>query len=354
MVEEEEGGDERATAAQQQENCEVPRSDSELRVDATVGERLLYPRTGEVLWSIEGSELSNKRHAAIAAMEELRNRAVLLNAHSTEPGYSLSLGVDGWSDMQRIYHDLFEEIPVAVGKALSKKERRESGREDATTLIYGEITFESFALALEKIRTKYGKPGVGSSGKDGVLQSPGGLFCDIGSGTGKPCIAAALYWDFSKVLGIEVLEGLYGCSLRVKRSWDEKYRAEAKRSTEVEFVLGDALDFGVRDWSNADVVFANSTCFDDELMSRLADQCGFLKPGSFVITFTKSLPSKEFQLLEQEMHLMSWGGEFSTPYDFYSRRWCYFLAAIDRLTLAMLILGATVFIQQRSDPGQET
>lgn len=55
-----------------------------------------------------------------------------------------------------------------------------------STLVYGEITFKTLALALHKIKAKYGLPGVGHSGDAGILQEPGGVFYDIGSGTGKP------------------------------------------------------------------------------------------------------------------------------------------------------------------------
>lgn len=72
--------------------------------------------------------------------------------------------------------------------------------------MYGEITFKTLALALHKIKTKYGLPGVGSSGKEGVLQGNGGAFYDIGSGTGKPvrCFSSgegqsSRVWPFGNV-----------------------------------------------------------------------------------------------------------------------------------------------------------
>lgn len=34
---------------------------------------------------------------------------------------------------------------------------------------------------------------------------------------------------------------------------------------------GDMLNLKYKDWRNADVVFANSTCFDENLMLRIAD-----------------------------------------------------------------------------------
>lgn len=40
-----------------------------------------------------------------------------------------------------------------------------------------------------QIKNDYGRPNVGSSGSKGFLQGPGGIFYDVGSGTGKPVSA---------------------------------------------------------------------------------------------------------------------------------------------------------------------
>jgi len=37
-----------------------------------------------------------------------------------------------------------------------------------------------------QIRNEYGRPNKGTSGKNGFLQEAGGIFYDVGSGTGKP------------------------------------------------------------------------------------------------------------------------------------------------------------------------
>ena len=42
---------------------------------------------------------------------------------------------------------------------------------------------------------------------------------------------------------------------------------EAKQRTSIQFLLGDATEI---DWSDATMWFANSTCFDEELMRKLA------------------------------------------------------------------------------------
>ncbi|CAM9922769.1 unnamed protein product, partial [Ectocarpus sp. 13 AM-2016] len=60
-------------------------------------------------------------------------------------------------------------------------------------------------------------------------------------------------------------------------------------------------------WSDGDCVFANSTCFPEDLMDALARQAEELKPGSIVVTFTKGLDSTAFEVLSKRRFEMSWG-----------------------------------------------
>ncbi len=66
-------------------------------------------------------------------------------------------------------------------------------------------------------------------------------------------------------------------------------------------------DFRLIDWSDGDVVFANSTCFDEQLMNDLARACEKLKLGTMVVTLTKGLNSTHFQVVESKQYPMSWG-----------------------------------------------
>ena len=119
------------------------------------------------------------------------------------------LDLDHIQARDALYQQILGEFADArLGQSISKRERDQT-RQDDKSLVYGEITFESFAIAMQKIRLKYGKPGKGYSGDAGVLQKPGGVFVDLGSGTGKACLAAALMHPFEQVRGIEVLEGLH-------------------------------------------------------------------------------------------------------------------------------------------------
>ena len=69
-----------------------------------------------------------------------------------------------------------------MSKAASKRERDEKQLK-SVNLVYGEIAFETLGIAFEKIKRRYGKPYVGTSGSTGVLQGlNGGKFFDLGSG----------------------------------------------------------------------------------------------------------------------------------------------------------------------------
>ena len=61
------------------------------------------------------------------------------------------------------------------------------------------------------------------------------------------------------------------------------------------------------DWTDGDVIFANSTCFDDNLMMSMSKMAEGCKPGAIFVTFTKGLNSKAFELLERKRYTMSWG-----------------------------------------------
>lgn len=43
--------------------------------------------------------------------------------------------------------------------------------------------------------------------------------------------------------------------------------------TMVEFVNCDFVNVVQKDWRDGDVIFCNSTCFDDALMDKLCDRC---------------------------------------------------------------------------------
>lgn len=213
------------------------------------------------------------------------------------------------AECKDIYLDIAKLFPTDLGKSLSKKERDDKNLKDKT-LVYGEVTFDSLASTFAKIKNKYGKPYIGDSGPDGVFQSPGGKFYDLGSGTGKVCFAAAILHNFEVCVGIELLEKLHEMSCQLVNAYNVKALARLPRDMDTNLIMvhGDILNrSSTCDWTNGDVIFANTVFFTDELYEKLTNLALLLKKGAIFICFTKPLPSKDFVVLERELQLQSWG-----------------------------------------------
>ena len=61
-------------------------------------------------------------------------------------------------------------------------------------------------------------------------------------------------------------------------------------------------------WSDGNVVFAHSTCFEDSLLQSLFDKAKALQPGSYLITFRATgIDTTAFELLHEIRQEMSWG-----------------------------------------------
>ena len=129
--------------------------------------------------------------------------------------------------------------------------------------------FESFADILTGLQDKLG-----------LFQDsekPSGVFYDLGSvsllqnsqyiqGFGKPSLVAALVLPkyLSKSVGIEFLDGLFQKSLELKKIYDE-----SSLPVTLDFIKDDFM--ANTQWaSEADIVFANATCFEKEMVSSIS------------------------------------------------------------------------------------
>ena len=234
----------------------------------------------------------------------------------------------------------FMSVPTSLAKRLSREERLSRGLQQEPALVYGEVSFAALAALLWSLR----------------LDS-GGVFVDLGSGSGRAVIGALLLHDWDVVRGVELIAALWQASLAVRDKVERERRAGAAIGGGCLSVAADdeqtaaaaggaeggggrrarlLLDRGSfleEDWSDADVVLANSTCFDEQTMQRIADRGQRLRLGAYgqtrpqhssgtqqqplltlpsalsaaVITFTKKLSSPHFRLLESVQHEMSWG-----------------------------------------------
>ncbi|GMI32782.1 hypothetical protein TeGR_g9261 [Tetraparma gracilis] len=212
------------------------------------------------------------------------------------------------------------KYPLSIGKAVSKRERDERARDEGSlagpSYNYSEASFEAVHHAVHRVRSALGKPGRGSSPPEGVLQGEvltelgavagGGSFYDLGAGTGKALIAAAATHSFSYVCGVEALEGLHNASLELLAGYEARHRRKlepamlefAVSEQEIDVRQGDFTEDDCADWVTGDVVFANCTCYDDELMGKIAEMAEGMRQGTFFVSVTRALESDAFELVD--------------------------------------------------------
>jgi predicted RNA methylase len=137
---------------------------------------------------------------------------------------------------------------------------------------------------------------------------PGEVFYDLGSGAGKAAMIAGLAFDFSKVRGIEKLDDLHATStalLKKLPQLPEFQQLLPNKHINIQFIHNDFLK---EDISDADLVFANATCFRADLWNNLITKLLSLKKGARIIVASQSLDAiGGFELKYSDLHLMSWG-----------------------------------------------
>mmetsp|Transcript_2523 Transcript_2523/g.3241 ORF Transcript_2523/g.3241 Transcript_2523/m.3241 type:complete len:107 (+) Transcript_2523:3-323(+) len=72
----------------------------------------------------------------------------------------------------------------------------------------------------------------------------------------------------------------------------------------VQFIYGDILE---QDWSDGTIIFACSTCFDQQQMQGIAQKAEMTRPGTAVMTLDKELPSSSFKITSIVQCTGSWG-----------------------------------------------
>jgi SAM-dependent methyltransferase len=177
-----------------------------------------------------------------------------------------------------------------------------------------------------------------------------GIFYDLGSGSGRIVVAASLLYPFKELVGIEILGSLVDISVDVKENLEKKLlgsKADTLHSDEKSIIL-DYTDLLQQDeddssfdgancspkihlfhnsilnnlsapsiqsnniinplnWLQGNLIFINSTCFDQELMKQISFHCQFLQSGTIVITLTNMLlPISQCETLHELRLDMSW------------------------------------------------
>ena len=195
---------------------------------------------------------------------------------------------------------------AALGARISKQERIDKGLQKDHTTVYGETTFQAMIIIIEKLT----EHGLG-------VDKPGGVFYDIGSGTGKAVFAAAILHSFEKCVGIEFLSSLHAHSITVLNRWHGMNPQQDEGSHEridgqeqdIAFECLDLLKLDYAYLADADVIFSACSVFSEEMMGTLAAKSILARPGTFMVTTTKTIPLHEhcgWEVLEEFDLPMSW------------------------------------------------
>ena len=232
--------------------------------------------------------------------------------------------------VEGLYAALVASMPIAVGIAVAESDRI-ALRNKATSgkrrghLTYGEMCFAPFAESITRIKSVFGG-----------LAERGGVFYDLGSGTGKAVFAAACLHRFDACVGIELLPGLHDKALQLRATWDaetaphlrELRSASAgghrERSSEsdgghddlrslaqIKLLRGDIFDHTLWDWAaDAALIMCTTTCFDRLMMQRLVKAASRCAKGTWCITWSKELEEfapRDWKTRSIARQVMSWG-----------------------------------------------
>ena len=120
---------------------------------------------------------------------------------------------------------------------------------------------------------------------------PALTFYDLGSGTGKNVLLAAVTGKFHRCVGIEILPELSAISEALQGSFEEDVMPQtddAKDTVEVEFRATSFLKD--LEWvSEAGIVYCNTIMFEEHLMSSLASCARGMQQGALFITLGQDL-----------------------------------------------------------------
>ncbi|CAL7960761.1 Histone H3-K79 methyltransferase [Gammaproteobacteria bacterium] len=192
-------------------------------------------------------------------------------------------------DIIHFLYSLYGDISPAT---ISISCRKKHGIYDNLSLVYGESHLPSLYELFNEINPRSGE-----------------IFYDLGSGSGRLVLYAALSFPFAKCIGIELLDDLINVAQikleLCKKELPDLSGFDANKLGEIDFIQADFIRV---DLSTANVVYIASTCFNDEFMYNLALHLEKqLVIGTRIITFSRPLLAKKIKITKSKIYPMEWG-----------------------------------------------
>lgn len=204
-------------------------------------------------------------------------------------------------DKSTVINTMYDEIKLTQDiEYLSKAT-------STVSLTYGEINdVDSMINTFRLLKESNAFPIPNTHGRDVV-------FYDLGSGTGRVVMAIALLGYATHCIGIEIQSSLYQTSKLVQHNYENLLQSQSfytplPTPPTIEFHHGSIIDpiYTVQ-WKDADIVFINCTCFDNELMEELYIVMKTMRPGSLIILLSITLPKElNCEFLCEFRQQMSW------------------------------------------------
>jgi len=235
-------------------------------------------------------EEEERQHEAQAAIEMQAYEVQQMELRARE---ALARGAIAYA--RPIMDALYDGYTVESAIAASEEERITRGYH-STTLAYGEMGLDSFHKIFFTLH------------QFGFQENSGGIFVDLGSGSGRPLFSALLFHDFNRCIGVEILSSLWHLGDDVLSRWNKLKTTLSinKQSIDIDLYHGDAT--AIKKWMRADVIFAHWSCWDSETRAKIGDMANNCSPGTFFISVTYPLPpSSLYVLLDTFQCEASWG-----------------------------------------------
>jgi len=183
------------------------------------------------------------------------------------------------------HYPIFKEIVEPFdGFSLSRMARTKN---DAMEYTYGEIEFSSF-IALLAITAPHPKT----------------RFYDLGSGSGKAVLAAAMVFDMHCYCGVELFQELHNAALTQKNLLQQR-SAYKEKADKIHFIHNNFLNINLH---QATLIFINATTLLgptwDLLNQKLNKESN---EDMIIITTSKALKSPAFIITKTTKVMMSWG-----------------------------------------------
>lgn len=157
------------------------------------------------------------------------------------------------------------------GSAARELEATKASGVDRKAIRYGEVLPMTFVQLLQHVGAK-----------------PGQKYYDLGSGTGKTVVAAWL--SGLDATGVELISKRWDTACTTLLKAKHLGFRKQEQGAGLNFVHASFLDL---DFSDADVVFTDSSAFSDHMMEVLASVARRMKPGSKIIS-TLGFPGEGF------------------------------------------------------------